>query len=56
MEGISATWSLEGRIENDRWVIEHFHLYPEVQKMKVYFTDLFNGNQELSKFFYTFNL
>ncbi|MGJ2371671.1 JHBP domain-containing protein, partial [Salmonella enterica subsp. enterica serovar Paratyphi A] len=48
MEAISATWSLEGHIENDRWVIEHFHVDPELEKMHVYFDDLFNGNKELN--------
>lgn len=50
MEGISVTWGIEGRIQDDRWVIQHFHVYPEVQQMKVYFTDLFNGNQDMSEF------
>lgn len=50
MEAISATWSIEGHVKDDRWVLEHFHIYPEVQNMKVYFDDLFNGNKELSKF------
>lgn len=48
MEGVSITWGLEGRIENDRWVIQHFHVYPEVQHMQVYFTDLF-GNEDMNK-------
>ncbi|XP_058803116.1 uncharacterized protein LOC131671023 [Phymastichus coffea] len=54
MEGVSTTWGIEGRVENDRWVVEHFHVYPEVEKMKVYFTDLFNGNPELNKAAMTF--
>lgn len=49
MEGISVTWGLEGRITDDRWFIQHFHVYPEVQQMKVYFDDLFNGNEEMNK-------
>ncbi|XP_014238907.1 uncharacterized protein LOC106660454 [Trichogramma pretiosum] len=49
MEGIRTTWSLKGRVENDRWVIEHFYMSPQVESMKVYFDDLFNGNQALNQ-------
>ncbi|KAJ8673657.1 hypothetical protein QAD02_004919 [Eretmocerus hayati] len=49
VDGVSATWGLEGRVENDRWIIEHFRLYPEIENLKVYFTDLFNGNEDLNK-------
>ncbi|XP_023245284.1 protein takeout-like [Copidosoma floridanum] len=55
MEGISATWGIEGRVnEYDRLVVEHFHVFPEVESMKVYFTDLFNGDEALNKMALTF--
>ncbi|XP_012275346.1 uncharacterized protein LOC105697001 [Orussus abietinus] len=54
MEGVRATWDLDGRVENDRWIVEHFTLLPEVRKMNIFFTDLFNGNQELNKAAMTF--
>jgi len=49
MEGVRTTWGIKGRVENDRWVIEHFLLNPEVDSMKIYFDDLFNGNQNLNQ-------
>lgn len=49
MEDIKSTWTLEGPVANDRWTLEHFHLNPEVGKMQIWFSDMFNGNQQLSK-------
>ncbi|XP_020288997.1 uncharacterized protein LOC109857258 [Pseudomyrmex gracilis] len=49
MEDIKATWAMEGPVANDRWTIEHFHLNPEVGKMQVWFSDMFNGNEELNQ-------
>ncbi|XP_011498695.1 PREDICTED: circadian clock-controlled protein-like [Ceratosolen solmsi marchali] len=49
IDHISATWSLEGHVDDDRWIIDHLHIYPDVEKLKVHFTDLFNGNDELNK-------
>ncbi|EFN85090.1 hypothetical protein EAI_14886 [Harpegnathos saltator] len=49
MEDIKATFSLEGSVANDRWTIEHFNLNPEVGKMKIWFSDIFNGNEGLNK-------
>jgi len=49
MEDIKCTWIMEGPVANDRWTLEHFHLNPEVGKMQVWFSDMFNGNEELSK-------
>lgn len=57
--GLKDTWRLEGRIENDRWVLEHVRNLPDamsIEKFQVYFEDLFNGNKELSKFFSFFFL
>ncbi|XP_015523630.1 protein takeout [Neodiprion pinetum] len=48
MEGVKTVWDITGRIENDRWVVEHFMVLPEVEKMKVYFDDLFNGDESLN--------
>ncbi|XP_018049396.1 PREDICTED: circadian clock-controlled protein-like isoform X2 [Atta colombica] len=48
MEDIKCTWIMEGSVANDRWTLEHFHLNPEVGKMQVWFSDMFNGNEELN--------
>lgn len=50
LEEIKDTWSMEGHVANDRWTIEHFRLNPELGKMRVWFSDLFNGNEQLSKY------
>ncbi|XP_033212571.1 uncharacterized protein LOC117170136 [Belonocnema kinseyi] len=49
MEGIRTYFGLEGRVENDRWVIEHFKVLPEISNMHIWFSDFFNGNQDLNK-------
>ncbi|XP_015604904.1 circadian clock-controlled protein [Cephus cinctus] len=49
LEGVITTWNIEGPIVNDRWQVEHFTVLPEVNKMHVYFTDLFNGNENLNR-------
>ncbi|XP_016843680.1 circadian clock-controlled protein [Nasonia vitripennis] len=49
MVGLTATWSLDGRIENDRWIVEHLIVDPEIQGMKVYFSDLLNGDPMLNQ-------
>lgn len=48
MEDIQATWTMEGPVANDRWTLEHFHLHPEIGKMQIWFSDMFNGNEELN--------
>ncbi|XP_012533904.1 uncharacterized protein LOC105835308 [Monomorium pharaonis] len=48
MEDIKSKWVMEGPVANDRWTIEHFHLHPEIGKMNVWFSDMFNGNEELN--------
>ncbi|KAJ8675675.1 hypothetical protein QAD02_011461 [Eretmocerus hayati] len=48
MLGLRARWSLTGPIQNDKWTVEHFRIDPEVKSMKVYFSDLLNGNEELN--------
>ncbi|KAG7200235.1 hypothetical protein KM043_017712 [Ampulex compressa] len=49
MEDVKTTWGLDGSVANDRWTVEHFKIMPDVGKMKVYFSDMFNGNEELNK-------
>lgn len=49
MEDISGTMTLEGEVINDRWVLDRYNFMPEVGNMKVWASDLFNGNKELSK-------
>lgn len=48
MERVTAKWSLNGRIENDRWIIEHFQNDLEIKGLKLYFSDLFHGYDGLS--------
>jgi len=50
MEDITGSLSLEGPVANDRWTIEHFYLHPEIGKMEIWFSDIFNGNEDLSKY------
>ncbi|XP_057338860.1 uncharacterized protein LOC130676554 [Microplitis mediator] len=54
MEDVSGTMTLEGEIINDRWVLDKFNFMPEVGNMKVWASDLFNGNKELTKAALTF--
>lgn len=54
-EGVRAHWEIQGPVKNDRWVIEKFTTDPEISKMQVYFSDLFNGNEVLSKHFNILN-
>lgn len=49
MENIRTTWDISGHVVNDRWVVEHFKTAPTISSMKIWFSDLFNGNEELSK-------
>lgn len=49
MEDVRCSWDITGHVVNDRWVIEHFRLLPKIGKMRVYFSDLFHGNEQLSK-------
>lgn len=49
MEDVKTTWALEGPVEDDRWVVKHFRVAPEVGKMNVWFSDLFSGNEELNR-------
>ncbi|XP_012264051.2 uncharacterized protein LOC105690644 [Athalia rosae] len=48
MEGVRTIWDITGSVEDDRWVIKHFRMLPEVEKMKVYFDDLFNGSESIN--------
>ncbi|XP_012219383.1 protein takeout [Linepithema humile] len=48
MEDITATLGFEGGVANDRWTIEHFYLHPEIGKMEIWFSDMFNGNEDLN--------
>lgn len=48
-EDVSVTWKIEGKVVDDHWKVEHFHVSPQLGKLKVYFSNLFNGNDELNK-------
>ncbi|XP_011161484.1 uncharacterized protein LOC105196995 [Solenopsis invicta] len=50
---VTGTWNLIGRVVNDTWIVEHFHMLPLVKKLKVYF-DVFQGNKELNDLAVTF--
>ncbi|XP_043274341.1 uncharacterized protein [Venturia canescens] len=49
MEDVRSVWEIEGPVVNDKWIIETFRLTPDVGKMKIWASDLFNGNEELTK-------
>lgn len=49
MENIRTVWDISGHVVNDRWVVEHFKTAPTISSMKVWFSDLFNGNEELNR-------
>ncbi|XP_032681517.1 circadian clock-controlled protein-like [Odontomachus brunneus] len=49
MEDIKGTWTIEGSVANDKWTVEHFTLNPEIGKMQIWFSDLFNGNEGLNQ-------
>lgn len=52
MENVLATWDLDGRVENDRWILEHFTLLePEVGSNTLYIYDVINGVNVLSEYF-----
>ncbi|XP_053972528.1 uncharacterized protein LOC128873183 [Hylaeus volcanicus] len=49
MEDVRCTWDISGHVVDDRWVIEHFQLVPVIGGLKVWFSDLFNGNDEMNR-------
>lgn len=49
MDDVRVNWDISGAIKDDRWVVEHFKMTPEIGGMKIWFSDLFNGNEEMSK-------
>lgn len=49
MENIRTVWDISGHVVNDRWVVKHFKTAPTISSMKVWFSDLFNGNEELNR-------
>lgn len=49
MENVRTTWDISGHVVNDRWVVEHFKTVPTISSMKIWFSDLFNGNEELNR-------
>ncbi|XP_072763889.1 protein takeout [Anoplolepis gracilipes] len=48
LEDIKDTWNIQGPVANDRWTLEHFILTPEIGKIQVWFSDMFNGNEQLN--------
>lgn len=49
MEDIRGTWDISGHIVNDKWKVEHFRVAPTVGDMKIWFSDLFHGNEDLNR-------
>ncbi|KAK0182281.1 hypothetical protein PV327_000434 [Microctonus hyperodae] len=49
MENVRGTMEIDGKVKDDRWVIESYNFQPEVGTMKIWADDLFNGNPELTK-------
>lgn len=53
-EDSKITWTISGPVKDDRWIVEHFIANIQIGKMKVWCSDLFNGNEELTKTVLTF--
>lgn len=52
MENVLATWNIDGRVENDVWVLERVTLAtPEIGANNIYFADPDNGVNEPSEYF-----
>ncbi|KAF7387178.1 hypothetical protein HZH68_012855 [Vespula germanica] len=49
LEDVKVTWEINGPVKDDRWVIEHFIPNAQVGKLKFWCSDLFNGNEQLTK-------
>ncbi|XP_017887819.1 uncharacterized protein LOC108629573 [Ceratina calcarata] len=49
MEDIRGTWDISGHIVNDKWNVEHFRVAPTIGDMKIWFSDLFHGNEDLNR-------
>lgn len=49
MTDVRCMLVLEGPVISDRWVVERLSLTPEVGDMKIWASDLFNGNQQLTR-------
>lgn len=49
MEDVRCSWDITGHVSDDRWVVEHFKMVPTVGNMRIWFSDLFNGNEELNR-------
>lgn len=51
---VTATWELRGSLETvdgERYLrIRQFAVEPEIGDMRIFASDLFNGNAELSKY------
>ncbi|XP_017755795.1 PREDICTED: circadian clock-controlled protein-like [Eufriesea mexicana] len=48
LEDVRCTWDISGHVADDRWVVEHFKMVPTVGNMRIWFSDLFNGNEDLN--------
>ncbi|XP_035728983.1 circadian clock-controlled protein daywake-like [Vespa mandarinia] len=49
MEDLKVTWDIVGPVKDDRWIIEHFIPIIQIGKLKFWCSDLFNGNEQLTK-------
>lgn len=49
LDDVRCTWGISGHVANDRWVVEHFIVTPEVGHLKIWFSDLFNGNDQMNQ-------
>ncbi|XP_031840628.2 protein takeout [Nomia melanderi] len=49
LDDVRVNWDISGAIKDDRWVVEHFKMTPEIGGMKIWFSDLFNGNEEMNR-------
>nr|XP_033333465.1 uncharacterized protein LOC117224561 [Megalopta genalis] len=49
LDDVKTNWDITGHIVDDHWVVEHFRLTPEVGNLRLWFSDLFNGNEEMNR-------
>ncbi|XP_076287954.1 protein takeout [Lasioglossum baleicum] len=46
---VKVNWDITGRVVDDRWVVEHFRVTPEIGSLRLWFSDLFNGDEGMNR-------
>lgn len=50
MDDLRAAMVLDGKVVNDRWIIEKFSFDAKPKTFKLWASDLFNGNAVISEY------